>query len=91
MAFHDENGNGRLDKNFLGVPTEPYGFSNDVQPWVAAAEFREDRLYARQRRAHGRDRSHPCGGPGLGLVCAAARLAEPLSRGGARQERRLRA
>lgn len=23
IAFHDENGNGKLDKNFLGVPTEP--------------------------------------------------------------------
>ena len=30
-AFHDENGNGKLDKNSLGVPTEGYGFSNDAQ------------------------------------------------------------
>ena len=29
-AFLDANGNGRLDKNFLGLPSEPYGFSNDV-------------------------------------------------------------
>jgi len=27
--FHDENGNGQLDKNFLGIPKEGYGFSND--------------------------------------------------------------
>ena len=26
-AFQDLNGNGKLDKNFFGVPTEPYGFS----------------------------------------------------------------
>lgn len=26
-AFHDLNGNGELDRNFFGVPTEPYGFS----------------------------------------------------------------
>lgn len=26
-AFHDVNGNGKLDKNFFGIPTEPYGFS----------------------------------------------------------------
>jgi uncharacterized protein (DUF2141 family) len=27
-AFHDENDNGRLDKNLLGIPKEGYGFSN---------------------------------------------------------------
>ncbi|MDX1702516.1 MAG: DUF2141 domain-containing protein [Melioribacteraceae bacterium] len=26
--FHDENGNGELDQNFLGMPTEDYVFSN---------------------------------------------------------------
>jgi len=26
-VFHDENGNGKLDKNFLGIPKEGYGFS----------------------------------------------------------------
>jgi uncharacterized protein (DUF2141 family) len=30
-AFHDENGNGKLDTNSLGVPTEGFGFSNDAQ------------------------------------------------------------
>ena len=29
-AFHDENGNGKLDRNLLGLPTEPYAFSNDA-------------------------------------------------------------
>lgn len=28
--FHDTNGNGELDRNMLGIPTEPYGFSNDA-------------------------------------------------------------
>lgn len=28
MAFHDVNGNGILDMNFLGIPREPLGFSN---------------------------------------------------------------
>lgn len=27
-VFHDLNGNGRLDRNFIGLPSEPYGFSN---------------------------------------------------------------
>jgi len=30
-AFHDENKNGKMDKNFLGIPLEPYGFSNNVR------------------------------------------------------------
>jgi uncharacterized protein (DUF2141 family) len=29
-VFHDTNGNGKLDRNFIGLPSEPYGFSNDV-------------------------------------------------------------
>lgn len=31
QVFHDENGNGRLDSNFLGIPKEPYGFSNNAR------------------------------------------------------------
>jgi uncharacterized protein (DUF2141 family) len=30
-VMHDENGNGKLDSNFMGMPTEGYGFSNDPQ------------------------------------------------------------
>lgn len=28
VAFHDENDNGKIDHNFLGLPTEALGFSN---------------------------------------------------------------
>jgi uncharacterized protein (DUF2141 family) len=30
-AFHDEDGNDMLNTNFLGIPTEDYGFSNDAR------------------------------------------------------------
>ena len=30
-VFHDENANGKLDKNFLGIPCEGYGASNNVR------------------------------------------------------------
>src|SRR5215469_16871328 len=30
-SYHDENNNGKMDANSLGVPTEGYGFSNDAQ------------------------------------------------------------
>lgn len=29
MISHDENGNGKLDSNFMGMPIEGYGFSNN--------------------------------------------------------------
>ncbi|MEO7917193.1 MAG: DUF2141 domain-containing protein [Dokdonella sp.] len=29
QAMHDANGNGKLDSNFMGMPTEGYGFSNN--------------------------------------------------------------
>jgi uncharacterized protein (DUF2141 family) len=32
-VFHDENSNRELDSNFLGIPTEDYGFSNDASSW----------------------------------------------------------
>lgn len=31
LVTHDENGNGKLDTNMLGMPTEGYGFSNNPQ------------------------------------------------------------
>lgn len=32
VVYQDENGNGRLDKNFIGIPREPLGFSNRYWP-----------------------------------------------------------
>lgn len=40
-AFYDTNGNGRLDKNIFGAPTEPYGFSGNLRPLFRAPTFRE--------------------------------------------------
>jgi uncharacterized protein (DUF2141 family) len=31
QVLHDANGNGTLDSNMLGMPTEGYGFSNNPQ------------------------------------------------------------
>jgi uncharacterized protein (DUF2141 family) len=39
VAFHDENGNGKLDNSFLGIPAEPYGFSNNVQGFLGPPTF----------------------------------------------------
>ncbi len=32
MAFYDVNNNGKLDKNFIGIPKEPVALSNDYRP-----------------------------------------------------------
>ncbi|MBZ0108020.1 MAG: DUF2141 domain-containing protein [Candidatus Scalindua rubra] len=47
-VIHDENVNGKLDTNWLGIPKEGYGFSNDVKgvlgaPAFSAASFLYDR------------------------------------------------
>jgi uncharacterized protein (DUF2141 family) len=47
-AYQDLNGNGKLDRNFFGVPTEPYAFSNNPavkwqEPTFAEAAFDLDR------------------------------------------------
>lgn len=39
IVFHDENDNGLLDSNFLGLPTEGYGFSNDAAGFFGAPSF----------------------------------------------------
>ncbi len=41
ITFHDENGNGKLDKNVWGVPTEPYGFSNNAQGFLGPPSFED--------------------------------------------------
>lgn len=39
--LHDENDNGRLDTNFLGIPVEGYGVSNNPKPRFRAPRFHE--------------------------------------------------
>ncbi len=40
-VFHDENDNGKLDTNMLGVPTEGYGSSNNQKKLFRAPNFDE--------------------------------------------------
>lgn len=40
-CFHDVNGNGKMDTNFLGIPAEPYGFSNNARPTFRAPRWDE--------------------------------------------------
>jgi uncharacterized protein (DUF2141 family) len=38
-AYHDENGNGRLDENFLGMPKEGFGFSRNPDTRFGPPKF----------------------------------------------------
>lgn len=38
-AYADENGNGKLDTNLVGLPIERYGFSNDAKGKLGAPDF----------------------------------------------------
>lgn len=40
-VFHDENGNGKMDKNLLGIPTERYGFSNNATGTMGPPSFEQ--------------------------------------------------
>ena len=39
--FHDTNSNGKLDKNFLGIPKEGYAFSNNVFGTFGPPDFKD--------------------------------------------------
>ncbi|MEM7354485.1 MAG: DUF2141 domain-containing protein [Acidobacteriota bacterium] len=42
--YHDVNDNGRLDKNFLGLPKEPYGFSNNLRARFGPPKWAKGKL-----------------------------------------------
>jgi len=41
LSYHDENTNKKLDTNFIGMPTEGYGFSNGASSHFGPPSFKE--------------------------------------------------
>jgi uncharacterized protein (DUF2141 family) len=39
QAYEDRNGNRKLDRNFFGIPSEPYGFSNGARNAMGPPKF----------------------------------------------------
>ena len=39
VVMHDVNQNGKMDKNFLGIPTEDYAFSNNAMGKMGPPSF----------------------------------------------------
>ncbi len=42
--LHDENNNGKMDKNFLGIPKEGFAFSNGYKPRSPKISFQNARI-----------------------------------------------
>lgn len=47
-VYHDKNGNNKLDTNFVGIPKEPYGFSNNHNPKLSAPDYDKAKVEIRQ-------------------------------------------
>ncbi len=43
-AYHDLNGNGRNDRNLLGIPSEPGAFSNGARPGLGPPTWDQARV-----------------------------------------------
>ncbi len=41
VVLHDENMNGKVDTNWIGIPKEGYGFSNDAKASFSAPSFKD--------------------------------------------------
>lgn len=41
IAFHDKNSDGDCNINFVGIPTEGYGFSQNVRPKLSVPSFND--------------------------------------------------
>lgn len=39
--YHDENSDEECNRNFMGIPTEPYAFSNNFRPKFSAPTFQD--------------------------------------------------
>jgi len=41
VIYHDKNNNGEMDRSFLGIPKEGYGFSNNFKPRLSGPIFED--------------------------------------------------
>ena len=48
LAYQDENENGELDRNFIGIPKENYGFSRDAASRFGPPDFDDAAIEVRE-------------------------------------------
>ena len=39
ILYHDKNSDGKMNRKFIGIPKEPFGFSNNVRPKLSKPTF----------------------------------------------------
>jgi len=49
--YLDENNNDRCDKNFFGIPTEKFAFSNNVRPILSIPSFESCSVYLNENKS----------------------------------------
>ena len=46
--FHDENDNGKLDSNFMGIPKEDYGCSNNAKGFMGPPKWKDAKFQLKE-------------------------------------------
>lgn len=52
VIYHDENNNHKFDRNWIGLPTEGFGVSNDPSLFLAAPNFGESKFEVKEDITH---------------------------------------
>ena len=58
LAYQDENSNGELDRNLIGIPRENYGFSRDARGRFGPPSFEDAAMPIRDEAATATVRLH---------------------------------
>ena len=49
--YLDENNNDQCDKNFFGIPTEKFAFSNNIRPILSIPSFESCSVYLNENKS----------------------------------------
>lgn len=49
-SYHDENSNGKLDTNFVGIPKEDYAMSNNAEGFMSAPKYQDAKFTINQNK-----------------------------------------
>ena len=50
-VFHDENNNGEMDSNFMGIPKEDYGCSNDATGFMGPPKWKNAKFELKENKS----------------------------------------
>ena len=50
-VYQDENGDGKMNRNFIGLPKEIYGFSKNFRPVLSKPDFDDCKFILKEEKA----------------------------------------